>query len=954
MGNTTMIKKGGDGGENALVSRFVTEDNSNHIASTAEDLVSIFSECLEDCILVVKDCRIAFANKKFSEIVGKEIQDILGTSFLDYFAVEYRRMVKKKYDQRIKKNTKVTISYDVEIVGTNGSLYPFDLSTSLVTLSGEPAVLITLREITQRKIVEENFKETEKKFRAIFESNPVGIVYFNKEGLIEDANEAFREIFDFWENKSTLNNNILDLVADDTLKKFVLEIMKGKSLSCHGEYQFEANQRIKSIKLLCKAFLLDGNLQGGIGIFEDVTLQKTAEKSYRYNKKRLKLLLELSQMNYVNFDDIVRIALVKAVDFTSNKSGFFYFLEKPEGIKEEVYSFSLTGKKKSKEKIINYTQSLFSTTTENQLKENRILIPIYENEKPVFVAGFDKDLIYDDMETRHLNLLVHDIWSIFQHKLSEQALKASEKKYSTLVEKGNDGIIIIQDGALRFANSVFTELVGEKSDELLGTELSSFVSEEYRRMVHKKFSKIPDNPDLFQKKHEIELVSKDGKLIPVEVSSSVIVHENKPAIMAIIRDITEQKEKEKTLIETLDALKLMQSVIRTSPAIVFFWSPKENWPVEFVSSNIENFGYKPDEFISGKLRYGDIIHPSDLEMVQRRVEDYSKKKASSYDLEYRIITKSGEIRWVEERASIQYDSMGRLSHYQGLILDITERKRINSFLNIETDMGQYFTPAGDIHDVFVHLLDIALHIEGIDCGALYVVDKTSGNLNIVAHKNLSNIFVEKFQGLDSESLAGRFLTVDYPVYMLFPEIYPLSRDKDIPDKLLASAILPIRVRNKLTAVLFVSSHQNYEISIPIRESLENVADQIEATMERIGKEADLSKKQYDLQILFDTIDELIFVIDTEGCIVYSNQMASEVLGFAKEELTGMSFIKLQPHNQVLEAAKAFNTALQGSDVKTIFNLSDKNGTLIKLESSLKLGEWNHKKAIIIVSRKVGI
>jgi PAS domain S-box-containing protein len=88
--------------------------------------------------------------------------------------------------------------------------------------------------------------------------------------------------------------------------------------------------------------------------------------------------------------------------------------------------------------------------------------------------------------------------------------------------------------------------------------------------------------------------------------------------------------------------------------------------------------------------------------------------------------------------------------------------------------------------------------------------------------------------------------------------------------------------------------------------------------------------------------------------VYGNRKVYDALGFSREELKGINFIKLHSHNNVLEAAKAFESALQGYEVRDVFSLSGKKGDIIEVESSFRLGEWNEKKAVIAVSRQTGI
>ena len=124
----------------------------------------------------------------------------------------------------------------------------------------------------------------------------------------------------------------------------------------------------------------------------------------------------------------------------------------------------------------------------------------------------------------------------------------------------------------------------------------------------------------------------------------------------------------------LSSEKLL-SIIDKAQIIIFIWKNAENWPVEYVSENISIFGYTPDEFISGKLKYSEIIHPNDLNLVEKEVKYCSENHLTEFQQEYRILTKEREIRWVHDRSRIRYDSQGNLTHFEGIIIDITEKKK---------------------------------------------------------------------------------------------------------------------------------------------------------------------------------------------------------------------------------------------------------------------------------------
>ncbi len=118
----------------------------------------------------------------------------------------------------------------------------------------------------------------------------------------------------------------------------------------------------------------------------------------------------------------------------------------------------------------------------------------------------------------------------------------------------------------------------------------------------------------------------------------------------------------------------LQSIINSSPTIAFKWKADNTWPVLFVSKNITRFGYTPEDFLTGDIDYGDIVHPDDLKTVQSRLQEQMNNKVDDFTTEYRIITRSGEIHWVDERTFIRYDENRNVQYLKGIVVDVTKRK----------------------------------------------------------------------------------------------------------------------------------------------------------------------------------------------------------------------------------------------------------------------------------------
>jgi PAS domain S-box-containing protein len=121
-------------------------------------------------------------------------------------------------------------------------------------------------------------------------------------------------------------------------------------------------------------------------------------------------------------------------------------------------------------------------------------------------------------------------------------------------------------------------------------------------------------------------------------------------------------------------------IVRKSPAVLFRWRPCPGWPIEYVSDNVIQFGYSPEEIISREVPYASMVYPDDLERVVSHVEEHSKRGEELFQLEYRLVTKGGDVRWVNEHTTAERDGEGLLVHYRGIVIDITERKRTEALL----------------------------------------------------------------------------------------------------------------------------------------------------------------------------------------------------------------------------------------------------------------------------------
>ncbi|TRZ96935.1 MAG: PAS domain S-box protein [Deltaproteobacteria bacterium] len=141
------------------------------------------------------------------------------------------------------------------------------------------------------------------------------------------------------------------------------------------------------------------------------------------------------------------------------------------------------------------------------------------------------------------------------------------------------------------------------------------------------------------------------------------------------RRLTEQTlEIEKSEEKNRDLAQKLTSLINNLPGIVY--RGHRDWSLSFIGAEVEPVtGYTPDDFISGTVGWKEIIHPDDLEQVKETFRKAEKEKTDTLRVEYRIRNKFGGIRWIEDRRQLIYGESGAVDEVDGLLLDITERKR---------------------------------------------------------------------------------------------------------------------------------------------------------------------------------------------------------------------------------------------------------------------------------------
>lgn len=146
--------------------------------------------------------------------------------------------------------------------------------------------------------------------------------------------------------------------------------------------------------------------------------------------------------------------------------------------------------------------------------------------------------------------------------------------------------------------------------------------------------------------------------------------EGKAACMSEIEQLRQARE----------AMGVANLIVENSPAVLFRREADEDAKLVYVSENISQWGYAARDFLDGSLRFKDILLEDDLDRLGEEIAEYRDRNVEEYAQEYRIVTADGDVRWVSDQTSVILDENGEKQFNQGVLMDITRRKKAEEAL----------------------------------------------------------------------------------------------------------------------------------------------------------------------------------------------------------------------------------------------------------------------------------
>lgn len=307
---------------------------------------------------------------------------------------------------------------------------------------------------------------------------------------------------------------------------------------------------------------------------------------------------------------------------------------------------------------------------------------------------------------------------------AEEELRRSEARWRTYLSTASEILYALTPEFIyKFVSPAWTAKLGHPSESIVGRSFFDFVHPEDARLCRIFIEGVlggkPAGGSV-----EYRMQHRDGRWIwHASTGSAYTDRDGRTAFFGVGRDISLRRSAQDDLRAALARREEMERIVDRSPSVVVLWRAEQgNWPVEFVSQSIRQFGYTPEDLLSQRIRFIDITHPEDRERVSAEVATHEEARHGEYNQEYRIVCGDGSVRWVDDHTVVRHDDAGNITHHEGLITDITARK-----IAEETERANRERDLRVAHEVQQHLLPQDFpEIPGVDVAAHCELSLTVG------------------------------------------------------------------------------------------------------------------------------------------------------------------------------------------------------------------------------------
>ena len=542
------------------------------LRKSQQEFANLFNSSPQAAIYHDEKGIILNINPRFTELFGYTLEEVKGKNInqgmifpQDKTREESERLTKLALEGSI-------VGYETIRKKKDGTLIPVVISTSsVITKEQNKGIIAFYQDITKQNNILEKLKESEEKYRSLFENMPGGYYRADKDGKVIMMNPPGVKLLGCNSPEEIIGKNLaqdLYYIPEDR-KRFLEELKKMKGSVKDYEVALKKRDGTPVTVSASSHYYYDeeGNIAGVEGIFVDITERKQDEQLQQvlYNiSKAANFAISLDQPYPLIHQELGSIIdttnfYIALVDEKEDKIFFPYNIDntKPIHLLRTINHNSLVAQ------VIRTGKSIF--VNREMIKGKKFMmefkewfgmlrkvwlgVPLKVEDRvigAIVVQSYTNPELYSEKDIGLLEFVSSQVAIALERKKAEETLKKSQQEFASLFMNSPEAIIYVDEkGTILNINPRFTKLFGYTLEEIKGKNINEgFIYPPDKIKEGKNLDKIASAKGYFH--YETIRKKKDGTLFPVSVSSSSIKVDGQiKGLTATYIDITERKQNER-------------------------------------------------------------------------------------------------------------------------------------------------------------------------------------------------------------------------------------------------------------------------------------------------------------------------------------------------------------------------------------------------------------------------
>lgn len=262
-----------------------------------------------------------------------------------------------------------------------------------------------------------------------------------------------------------------------------------------------------------------------------------------------------------------------------------------------------------------------------------------------------------------LENVIVSVENITERVIKDQKFNTTKNFLSNTLTSIKEGLVILdRDSKYIYANQKAADLLGKNIEELIGKHIWTEFPEKAGEIFYDNYQKAiaTGKPLSFENYFKPWGKWLENKIIP-----------SQEGVLIFFQETTDKKETE-------NQIKAAYNIINKSNTVAILCKNEWNFPIEFASENTINlFEYPYTDLINGNVKLHQLVFPEDLKWVSESfLKLFKIEKSNEFKFQpFRIITKTGGVKWIQANIDVVKNSKNEVTHIQGICEDITTRKK---------------------------------------------------------------------------------------------------------------------------------------------------------------------------------------------------------------------------------------------------------------------------------------